>query len=635
MKQQLSLLNLTSNQPKTKASIIHKVSDQKKKMSSFDVLGKSPYKSNFNRQNSRHLLKEYQPITSRVNQRQSFKSPPESTKNSKPISISNNNELKQMDSQKRASQKSYQYQLKALLGSEQEKPTFFDQTKRINTQINSNILPQSPKQNIKTSPDVKYSKIENSKSKASFQNTNLSVADKILQLEKNKQKIISMQLKLAKNIKQRPQKQSFPIIPVMEKSEPHNFQQNQKKQLPQTALVVLQNYSDVLSDFEKKEIIDYETIYYLAPKQITQNQKDSLGTQFNNGFDTQDGDYIFIKQDQIAYRYEMLEKLGHGSFGYVFKVMDHKHHQQVALKIIKNKEKFYKQALIEIDILKVVNKADVSCCLIKMLNYFEFRGHICMVFELLSCNLYEFIAINDFVGFDLDLIRRFAIQILQGLLYLKECNIIHCDLKPENILLKDFNRSGIRIIDFGSSCFNNQKIYSYIQSRFYRAPEVVLGLGYSSQIDMWSFGCIIAELFTGESLFQSKSEKELLFLQIKVIGMPPKELIEQGSRKSKFFDEKCQLNYKIQDQELLQEIKTLNQHLQKADPQYQDFVIKCLKWNPDQRMTPEEALIHPWIINGLPATVRKQHIQQMKNFMAIPEDLDFKQGQGEQQNQFQ
>ncbi|CAD8111961.1 unnamed protein product [Paramecium sonneborni] len=621
MKQQLSLLNMTSNQPKTKASIIHKTQDQKNKMSSFDVLGKSPYKSNFNRQNSRHLLKEHQAITSRVNQRQSYKSPPESTKSSKPISISNNNELKYMDSSKRVTQKSYQYQLKALLGSEQEKPTFFDQTKRINTQINSNILTQSPKQNIKTSPDIKYSKIVNSKSKVSLQNTNLSVADKMLQLEKNKQKIISLQLKLAQNIKQRPQKQSFPIIPLMEKLD----KQNQQWQLPQTALFILQNYCDALNDFEKKEIIDYENIYYLAPKQITQNQKEFLETQLNNGFDTQDGDYIFIKQDQIAYRYEMLEKLGHGSFGYVFKVMDHKHHQQVALKIIKNKDKFYKQALIEIDILKIVNKADVSCCLIRMK---------CMVFELLSCNLYEFIAINDFVGFDLDLIRRFAIQILQGLLYLKEYNIIHCDLKPENILLKDFNRSGIRIIDFGSSCFNNQKIYSYIQSRFYRAPEVVLGLDYTSQIDMWSFGCIIAELFTGESLFQSKSEKELLFLQTKIIGMPPKELIEQGSRKSKFFDEKYQLNYKIKDQDLLQGIKTLNQHLQKADPQYQDFVINCLRWNPDQRMTPEKALIHPWIINGLPQTVRKQHIQQMKHFMVIPEDLDFKQGQGEQSNQF-
>ncbi|CAD8209377.1 unnamed protein product [Paramecium pentaurelia] len=90
MKQQLSLLNLTNNQPNTKASIINRTQDLKKKMSSFDVLGKSPYKSNFNRQNSRHLLKEYQPITTRVNQRQSIKSPPESTKSSKPISISNN-----------------------------------------------------------------------------------------------------------------------------------------------------------------------------------------------------------------------------------------------------------------------------------------------------------------------------------------------------------------------------------------------------------------------------------------------------------------------------------------------------------------------------------------------------------------
>ena len=83
---------------------------------------------------------------------------------------------------------------------------------------------------------------------------------------------------------------------------------------------------------------------------------------------------------------------------------------------------------------------------------------------------------------------------------------MHCDLKPENIMLKQPNKSGIKVIDYGSSCMHNERIYTYIQSRFYRAPEIILGIPYTSAIDMWSFGCILAELYTGFPLFPGESE---------------------------------------------------------------------------------------------------------------------------------
>ena len=105
-------------------------------------------------------------------------------------------------------------------------------------------------------------------------------------------------------------------------------------------------------------------------------------------------------------------------------------------------------------------------------------------------------------GFSLQLVRKFAHSILQCLEVLSRNKIIHCDLKPENILLKQQGRSGIKVtsvwriapftyfqvIDFGSSCYEHQRIYTYIQSRFYRAPEVIVGARYSTAIDMWSFG---------------------------------------------------------------------------------------------------------------------------------------------------
>ena len=98
----------------------------------------------------------------------------------------------------------------------------------------------------------------------------------------------------------------------------------------------------------------------------------------------------------------------------------------------------------------------------RILDYDIFRKHLLISFELLSMNLYEFIKQNNFQGVSTGLIRRFAIQILQALKFQRDHAIIHCDLKPENILLKQPNKSGIKIIDYGSSCFQNQRIYTYI-----------------------------------------------------------------------------------------------------------------------------------------------------------------------------
>ena len=81
-------------------------------------------------------------------------------------------------------------------------------------------------------------------------------------------------------------------------------------------------------------------------------------------------------------------------------------------------------------------------------------------------------------------------------------------MKPEKILLKAPNKSGIKVIDFGSSCFEAERIYTYIQSRFYRAPEIILGIPYTPAIDMWSFGCVLAELYTGFPLFPGENEAE-------------------------------------------------------------------------------------------------------------------------------
>ncbi len=136
----------------------------------------------------------------------------------------------------------------------------------------------------------------------------------------------------------------------------------------------------------------------------------------------------------------------------------------------------------------------------------------------MDVNLYDLLKKNKFKGFPLNTVRKFAIQILYALKFLNHHKIVHCDLKPENILLKHPNKTGVKLIDFGSSCFENEKLYTYIQSRFYRSPEIILGSAYNTQIDMWSFGCLLCELYLGKNLLILKKEtnsskKDILYLQ--------------------------------------------------------------------------------------------------------------------------
>mgnify|MGYP001983119389 CR=1 FL=1 len=137
--------------------------------------------------------------------------------------------------------------------------------------------------------------------------------------------------------------------------------------------------------------------------------------------------------------------------------------------------------------------------------------------------------------FTLPRLRRIATQCLEALSFVHALGLIHCDLKPENILLKRKDKSGIVVADFGSGCLENEIVYTYIQSRFYRAPDIILGLfPYTQQIDMWSFGCIMIELYTGFPLFPGTNEKEQLQLIIDVIGMPSQQVLKNSQRKQLF-----------------------------------------------------------------------------------------------------
>ncbi|XP_022217436.1 putative dual specificity tyrosine-phosphorylation-regulated kinase 3 homolog isoform X2 [Drosophila obscura] len=384
---------------------------------------------------------------------------------------------------------------------------------------------------------------------------------------------------------------------------------------PQQVMIL---YMHKLTPYERTEILAYPQIYFIG---ANAKKRPGVYGPNNSDYDNEQGAYIHIPHDHVAYRYEMLKIIGKGSFGQVIKAYDHKTHEHVALKIVRNEKRFHRQAQEEIRILHHLRRHDKynTMNIIHMFDYFTFRNHTCITFELLSINLYELIKKNGFKGFSLQLVRKFAHSLLQCLDALYKNEIIHCDMKPENVLLKQQGRSGIKVIDFGSSCFENQRIYTYIQSRFYRAPEVILGAKYGRAIDMWSLGCILAELLSGHALFPGENESDQLACIIEVLGMPNKTLLATSKRSKTFFSPKGYPRYctvRTMSDGMVVLIggqsrrgkprgppcsKSLSKALDGCkDPLFLNFIRGCLEWDADKRLTPSEALKHPWLRRRLP-----------------------------------
>jgi len=143
-------------------------------------------------------------------------------------------------------------------------------------------------------------------------------------------------------------------------------------------------------------------------------------------------------------------------------------------------------------------------------------------------------------------------------------------------------------------------MYTYIQSRFYRSPEVILGMSYHMAIDMWSLGCIMAELYTGFPIFPGENEQEQLSCIMEILGVPEKEFINRSSRKRLFFDSTGAPRPVVNSKGRRRRpgTKSLAQVLRTDDHVFVDFIAKCLVWDPERRMKPQAALRHEFITSG-------------------------------------
>jgi dual specificity protein kinase YAK1 len=273
----------------------------------------------------------------------------------------------------------------------------------------------------------------------------------------------------------------------------------------------------------------------------------------NENYDNEDYNYILYVNDKLqspeGQVYIIIDSLGEGTFGQVVKCRDSQG-LLCAAKVIKNKPAYYIQGLIEVKILSKLNNeldSNDSSHIVRMKDFFVFRNHLVIIFELLSLNLYEILRKNLLRGVSLSLIRKFTKQMLEALCVLEKGNIIHCDMKPENVLLAD-DKANIKVIDFGSACFENATIYTYIQSRYYRSPEVLLGCPYGSEIDSWSLGCICAELFIGIPLFPGANDYDQIYRITQILGTPPESMLREGRFHEKYFT-KDSSGYRLKSRE--------------------------------------------------------------------------------------
>ncbi|CAI5961275.1 unnamed protein product [Closterium sp. NIES-65] len=348
--------------------------------------------------------------------------------------------------------------------------------------------------------------------------------------------------------------------------------------------------------------------------------------------DDKDGHYVFDLGENLTPRYKILSKLGEGTFGRVLECWDRQMQQYVAIKVIRNVQKYRDAAMIEIDVLTTLAKHDKfgqrGC--VELKGWFDYRDHVCIVFEKLGPSLYDFLRKNSYRPFSVDVAREFSRQLLESVAFMHELTLIHTDLKPENILLvsseyekvPDYRSatqpssqsrhhmrrvpvsSEIRVIDFGSATFDSHYHCSIVSTRHYRAPEVILGTGWSYPCDIWSAGCIIVELVTGEALFQTHENLEHLAMMERLLGPISPHIIKKADRRAeKYFRNGRELNWPegAASRESIRAVRKL--------PRLRDLIMQCvehsagtlidllyslLKFDPAQRLTAREALKHPF-----------------------------------------
>ncbi|KXS12701.1 kinase-like protein [Gonapodya prolifera JEL478] len=324
-----------------------------------------------------------------------------------------------------------------------------------------------------------------------------------------------------------------------------------------------------------------------------------------------------------------MDVIGQGTFGKVVRAWDQVRRCHCAIKIIRSIQKYRDASQIELRVLQHLKRSDpmnTRRC-IHLLDTFEHRNHICMVFELLSQSLYDFMKDNQFNPFPLSQVRAFASQLVGAVAYMHTQKLVHTDLKPENMMLhrKDSHcdvivHPGLQplnqkfpgqnrkvllspemmLIDFGSATFDGEYHSSVVSTRHYRAPEIILNMGWSYPCDIWSIGCILVELYTGEALFQTHDNLEHLAMMEAILGsFSPRFVASLPAGARKLFTKSARVDFPNDhvsraSRKFVKGLKPLNYTIRPEHSAFLDLVKQMLEYDPTKRLTAQEALKHPF-----------------------------------------
>lgn len=356
----------------------------------------------------------------------------------------------------------------------------------------------------------------------------------------------------------------------------------------------------------------------------------ALDSSLLDNWDYPDGHYRIILGELLDGRYAVQQQIGKGTFATVVRATDTKTNQDVAVKIACNNETMYKAGTKEMDMLTLLNASDPEDKkhVIRLLRNFDHKNHMCLVFENLHSDLREVLKkFGRNVGINLKAIRAYARQMFLALSHLKRNEVLHADLKPDNILVNQ-ERSNLKICDLGTaSKAEDAEVTPYLVSRFYRAPEVILGMPFDYAIDMWSIGCTLYELYTGRILFAGGDNNQMLRVIQECRGKFPKRVIIRSTLADKhFIGGDPEFVFVSQERDKITGNTTMKQmNFTKTVPgkdlkarltgnarsmapaemkelhAFVDLLEKCLQLDPARRISPNDALRHPFIQHAQPS----------------------------------
>jgi len=326
----------------------------------------------------------------------------------------------------------------------------------------------------------------------------------------------------------------------------------------------------------------------------------------------------------------VLDTLGRGTFSKVFEAVDVVEQSRCAIKVIRNTHRYIEAAKTELRVLQHITASDdgSSSC-IHLKDHFSWHNHPCFVFKLYGPSIYTIMSRNSFRPFPDSIVRSLIHQICNAIQFLHHLGIIFTDLKPENMVFVDGRTyavkgdsgrkphrlpldSRIKIVDFGSAVYeprydpNIPKTWKFkdgynylIQTRHYRAPEVVLEMPWKRPVDIWSVGCVILEFLHGSMVFNTHCPIDHLNQMQKMIGPLPRDLITASSDakyKQLFHHPDGRLRLENAKRSRAQ-CKRLDHYftMQKLEHRHLfDLVQRCLKWRAAERIHGHQLLKHEY-----------------------------------------